>query len=57
MLAASTAPTLGCLVPEVCFAVGLASLDTFTTRFTELVGMPPGASWRQVAQAASDPRP
>ncbi|MFF0596096.1 hypothetical protein [Streptomyces antibioticus] len=47
MLAASTAPALGCLVPEVCFAVGTASLDTFRTRFTELVGIPPGA----------DPRP
>ena len=29
-------------VTEVCFAVGCASLGTFTTRFTELVGMPPG---------------
>ncbi|MBO7936639.1 hypothetical protein JTP77_011940 [Streptomyces sp. S9] len=47
MLAASTAPALGCLVREVCFAVGLASLDTFTTtRSTELVGMPPGADTR-----------
>ncbi len=30
-------------VTEVCFAVGCASLGTFSTRFTELVGMPPGA--------------
>ena len=30
-------------VTEVCFEVGCASLGTFTTRFTELVGMPPGA--------------
>ncbi|MFQ6142020.1 helix-turn-helix transcriptional regulator [Streptomyces seoulensis] len=36
-------------VTEVCFAVGCASLGTFTTRFTELVGMPPGAFRRQAA--------
>ncbi|MEU7599753.1 helix-turn-helix transcriptional regulator [Streptomyces sp. NPDC040724] len=41
-------------VTEVCFAVGCASLGTFTTRFTELVGMPPGAFRRQ-ADAAADP--
>jgi len=41
-------------VTEVCFAVGCASLGTFTTRFTELVGMPPGAFRRQAAQAAAD---
>ena len=29
-------------VTEVCFAVGCSSLGTFSTRFTELVGMPPG---------------
>src|SRR6202043_2019299 len=28
-------------VTEVCFAVGCASLGTFSTRFNELVGMPP----------------
>ena len=28
-------------VTEVCFAVGCASLGTFSTRFTELTGMPP----------------
>jgi transcriptional regulator GlxA family with amidase domain len=28
-------------VTEVCFAVGCASLGTFSTRFTELVGMSP----------------
>lgn len=28
-------------VTEVCFAVGCQSLGTFSTRFTELVGMPP----------------
>ncbi len=39
-------------VTEVCFAVGCASLGTFSTRFTELVGMSPSA-YR--ARAASDP--
>ncbi len=29
-------------VTEVCFAVGCASLGTFSTRFTELVGVSPG---------------
>ncbi|NUR02769.1 MAG: helix-turn-helix transcriptional regulator [Streptomyces sp.] len=42
-------------VTEVCFAVGCTSLGTFTTRFTELVGMPPGAFRRQVADVAADP--
>ncbi|WFE58535.1 helix-turn-helix transcriptional regulator [Micromonospora sp. WMMD712] len=35
-------------VTEVCFAVGCASLGTFSTRFAELVGMPP-SSYRQRA--------
>jgi len=30
-------------VTEVCFEVGCASLGTFSTRFTELVGMSPSA--------------
>jgi AraC-like DNA-binding protein len=30
-------------VTEVCYEVGCASLGTFSTRFTELVGIPPGA--------------
>ena len=30
-------------VTDVCFEVGCASLGTFSTRFLELVGMPPGA--------------
>jgi transcriptional regulator GlxA family with amidase domain len=34
-------------VTEVCFAVGCSSLGTFSTRFTELVGMPPSAYRRQ----------
>ncbi|QYM75283.1 helix-turn-helix transcriptional regulator [Leucobacter luti] len=29
-------------VTDICFAVGYGSLGTFTTRFTELVGVPPG---------------
>lgn len=28
-------------VTDVCFAVGCQSLGTFSTRFTELVGVPP----------------
>ena len=28
-------------VTEICFTVGCSSLGTFSTRFTELVGMPP----------------
>src|SRR5690349_6149285 len=38
-------------VTEVCFEVGCASLGTFSTRFTELVGMPPGAYRREAAGA------
>ena len=30
-------------VTEVCFAVGCQSLGTFSTRFTELVGMSPSS--------------
>lgn len=30
-------------VTEVCFAVGCSSLGTFSTRFTELVGLSPSA--------------
>jgi AraC-like DNA-binding protein len=38
-------------VTEVCFAVGCSSLGTFSTRFTELVGMPPSAYRRQAAES------
>lgn len=38
-------------VTEVCFTVGCSSLGTFTTRFTELVGMPPGQYKRKEARA------
>jgi len=36
-------------VTEVCFAVGCSSLGTFSTRFTELVGVPPSTYRRQAA--------
>jgi len=38
-------------VTEVCFAVGCGSLGTFTTRFTELVGVPPTTYRREAARA------
>ncbi len=38
-------------VTEVCFAVGCSSLGTFSTRFTELVGVPATAYRRQAAGA------
>lgn len=31
----------GLSITEVCFEVGCASMGTFSTRFTELVGVPP----------------
>src|SRR5213592_1670786 len=34
-------------VTEVCFAVGCSSLGTFSTRFTELVGIPPSVYQRE----------
>ncbi|MGY1640742.1 helix-turn-helix transcriptional regulator [Geodermatophilus sp. SYSU D00703] len=40
-------------VTEACFAVGCSSLGTFSTRFTELVGMPPGAYRREAAKATA----
>ena len=42
-------------VTEVCFAVGCSSLGTFSTRFTELVGMPPSAYRNQVRPEAEMP--
>ena len=38
-------------VTEVCFEVGCSSLGTFSTRFTELVGMPPSAYRRDASGA------
>ena len=40
-------------VTEVCFSVGCSSLGTFSTRFTELVGMPPSAYRRRSARATA----
>ena len=39
-------------VTDVCFAVGCQSLGTFSTRFTELVGVPP-STYRRTAQGAT----
>jgi AraC-like DNA-binding protein len=36
-------------VTDVCFAVGCQSLGTFSTRFTELVGVPPSVYKQQAA--------
>lgn len=38
-------------VTDICFAVGFSSLGTFSTRFTELVGVPPSIYRRQAADA------
>ncbi len=38
-------------VTEICFAVGCSSLSTFSTRFTELVGVPPSVYRRQAVRA------
>ncbi|AEV82936.1 AraC family transcriptional regulator [Actinoplanes sp. SE50] len=43
-------------VTEVCFAVGCSSLGTFSTRFTELVGISPSA-YRRTAADATDGMP
>ena len=40
-------------VTEVCFAVGCSSLGTFSSRFTELVGMPPSTYRREAAGPAA----
>jgi AraC-like DNA-binding protein len=40
-------------VTEICFAVGCSSLGTFSTRFSELVGMPPSTYRRQAAGEAA----
>jgi AraC-like DNA-binding protein len=44
-------------VTEVCFEVGCASLGTFSTRFSELVGMPPSAYREQAAGATAGMAP
>ena len=40
-------------VTDVCFAVGCASLGTFSTRFTELVGVPPSVYRREATRATA----
>src|SRR3954468_24810919 len=40
-------------VTDVCFAVGCSSLGTFSTRFTELVGMPPSTYRAETARATA----
>lgn len=40
-------------VTEVCFEVGCSSLGTFSTRFTELVGVPPSVYRRQAEDATA----
>jgi AraC-like DNA-binding protein len=40
-------------VTEVCFAVGCSSLGTFSTRFTEMVGVPPSVYRRQAADGTA----
>jgi AraC-like DNA-binding protein len=40
-------------VTEVCFEVGCSSLGTFSTRFTELVGVPPSVYRRQAEGPAA----
>src|SRR6188508_1146728 len=43
-------------VTDVCFAVGCSSLGTFSTRFTELVGVPP-SSYRNHAAPTTEGMP
>ena len=40
-------------VTEVCFAVGCSSLGTFSTRFSELVGVPPSVYRREATSATA----
>lgn len=40
-------------VTDVCFEVGCQSLGTFSTRFAELVGVPPSVYQRNEAQATA----
>ena len=44
-------------VTEVCFAVGCSSLGTFSTRFSELVGMPPSVYRREATGAMAGVAP
>jgi AraC-like DNA-binding protein len=40
-------------VTDACFAVGCSSLGTFSTRFTELVGVPPSIYREQQAEVVA----
>ena len=40
-------------VTDVCFTVGCSSLGTFSTRFTELVGVPPSVYRREKSNATA----
>ena len=40
-------------VTDVCFAVGCSSLGTFSTRFTELVGVAPSVYRREAARSTA----
>jgi len=44
-------------VTEVCFTVGCSSLGTFSSRFTELVGVSPSAYRRQETSATAGMAP
>jgi transcriptional regulator GlxA family with amidase domain len=41
-------------VTQVCFAVGCSSLGTFSTRFTELVGVPPSTYREKTSPATAE---
>ena len=41
-------------VTDVCFTVGCSSLGTFSTRFTELVGVPPSVYRREATARATE---
>lgn len=41
-------------VTDVCFTVGFSSLGTFSTRFTELVGMPPSEYRRRAEESVAE---
>ena len=44
-------------VTEVCFTVGCSSLGTFSSRFTELVGVPPSVYRREASGATAGMAP
>ncbi len=44
-------------VTDVCFEVGCSSLGTFSTRFSELVGVPPSVYRREHARATEGMTP